>query len=95
MRGVRGDAVGLEELLGVSVVGGDEAHAAEARHALDDTAEAAVGLLDRGDDRGDHAGVADHVGVREVHERRSRSRSPISAQNRSATSSADIAGARS
>ncbi len=57
---------GVEQLLGVAVVGGHEADAAELGDPLDDPAEAAVGRLDRLDDGRDHAGVADHVRVREV-----------------------------
>ena len=38
-------------------------------HRLDDAAEAGVGRLDRLHDRRDHAGVADHVRVREVDDR--------------------------
>ena len=66
VRRVRADAVVLEQLLGVPVVGRHEADAACAVRRLDDLAEAGVGRLDRRDDRRDHAGVADHVRVREV-----------------------------
>ena len=43
-----------------------DAGAAARVHRSDDLAEAAVDRLDRRDRRRDHAGVADHVGVREV-----------------------------
>ena len=61
-----GRAVGLEHLLGVAVVGGDDAGPARLVHGGDDLGEVAVDLLDGGDRRRDHAGVADHVGVGEV-----------------------------
>ena len=91
MRGVRADAVVLEELLGVAVVGGDEAHAAALVDRVDDAAEARVGRLDRLDGRRDDAGVADHVRVREVDDDEA-VRRPVSAQNASATPAADISG---
>ena len=68
---VLGRAVGLEHVVGVAVVGGDHAGAAarrapprrpRARHAS--TVSTALHR------RGDHAGVADHVGVGEVDDRR-------------------------
>ena len=46
VRRVRADAVGLEHLLGVAVVGRDEADAAERRRRADDLAERGVGRLD-------------------------------------------------
>ena len=66
MRGVWADAVVGEELLGVPVVGDDEAHAAGPFDRAHDPAEARVGRLDRLHDRRNDSGVADHVGVREV-----------------------------
>ena len=72
VRGV-GRAVLLEHLVGVAVVGGDDARAALGVDRLDDPAEALVDGLDRRDRRLDHAGVADHVGVGEVDDREARS----------------------
>ena len=65
MGGVR-RAVGLEHLLAVAVVGGDDQRPALLVDGRDDLAEAGVRLLDRRDGGRDHAGVADHVGVGEV-----------------------------
>ena len=66
---VRADAVCLEHLLRVAVVGRHEADAAPALDGRDDLAEAAVHGLDRLHDGRDHSRVADHVGVGEVHDR--------------------------
>ena len=82
VRRVRADAVRLQHLLGVAVVGGDEADAAGGVRRLDDVAEALVGRPRPPRHGGDRAGVADHVRIREVDRRRSGSRLPISAANR-------------
>ncbi len=64
--GVRADAVGFEHLLGVAVVGGDEADAPERVGRLDDAPERRVGCLNGADDGRDHSGMPDHVGVCEI-----------------------------
>ena len=78
---VFGAAVRLDHVVGVAVVGGDQAGAAARAHGVADAAEAGVDRLDRRDGGRQHAGVADHVGVGEVddHEverRRFASRAP-------------------
>ena len=91
---MRADAVGLEHLLGVAVIGRHEADPAERERRLDDTAERGVRRLDGADDGRDHARVADHVGIREVDDAEAvavRQRSTTS----SATPAADISGFRS
>ncbi len=89
---VRADAVVLQERLGVPVVGDHERNAARPLDRLDHAAEAVVGRLHRLDDRRDHAGVADHVRVREVDDDEAVAVSSIARTNRSATSAADISG---
>ena len=71
VRGVR-PLVGLEHVLGVSVVGGDHAHAPGRVHRLNHPLKATVDGLDPADRGGDHSGVADHVGVGEVDDREPR-----------------------
>jgi len=61
-----GGAVGLEHVVAVAVVGGDDAGAAPGGYGLDHLAELGVDGLDRLDRGRDVAGVADHVGVGEV-----------------------------
>src|SRR4029077_12387741 len=56
----------LEHVVAVAVVGGDDAGAAPGRDRGDDLAEAGVDRFDRGHRGGDHARVADHVGVCEA-----------------------------
>ena len=92
---VRADAVGLQHLLGVAVVGGDEADAAERGGRLDDPPEGRVGRLDGAHDGGDHARVADHVGVREVDDAEAVALAAARATTSSATPAADISGFRS
>ena len=75
MGSVRADAVRLEQLLRVAVVGSDEADAAGGVRCLDDDTEAFVRDLDRGRHSGDRARVADHVRVGEVDHRPWRARS--------------------
>ena len=65
MGGVR-RAVGLEHVLGVAVVGGDDAGPTRFVHGRDHASQAPVDRLDRLDRRRDRSGVTDHVGVREV-----------------------------
>ena len=65
VRGV-GRAVGLEHVLGVAVVGGDDAGAAGLVDGGDDPGEAGVDGLDRAHGGRDRARVPDHVGVGEV-----------------------------
>ena len=69
VRRVRAPAVRLQQLLGVAVVGEDEAHAAG---ALEPTRSPGRGTHRRPrppHDRGNHPRVPDHVGVREVDDR--------------------------
>ena len=65
VRGVRADAVRVEHLLGVAVVGGDEATPPAARPRRR-PARGSVDRLDRLDRRRDRPGVPDHVRVGEV-----------------------------
>ena len=91
MRGVRA-AVGLEHVVGVAVIGGDHARAAGLVDGVDHLLQAPVDRLDRLHRGRDHAGVADHVGVREVDDPElGRVRAP-SAHERVAASGALIAG---
>src|SRR3954447_11504011 len=69
VRGVRARAVRLEHLLSVAMVCGDEAGSAETLDRRDHAPEAGVHGLHRSDHRRDHAGVPDHVRVREVDDR--------------------------
>ena len=77
-----GRAVGLEHVVAVAVVGGDDAGAADALDRRDHVAEAAVDLLDRLDGGGDDAGVTDHVRVGEVDDAEAVARPPTSARRR-------------
>ena len=67
-----GTAVGLQHVLGVTVIGCHHARAPVGVHRRHDLAEAGVDRLDRLNGRLDHARVADHVGVGEVDDRERR-----------------------
>ena len=62
-------AVGEQQLLGISVIGGDDHATARGHRRIDDAPDRAVGRGHRGAGRPEVAGVSDHVGVREVHDR--------------------------
>ena len=66
---VRARAVCLEHLLGVAVVGCDQADAARALDRLDDFAEARIGRLDGARHGRNGARVSDHVRIREIDDR--------------------------
>ena len=65
---VRAAGGGVDHLLAVAVVGGDDRDAALPLDRVQDPADADVDVLDRLDRGGEHAGVADHVAVGEVHD---------------------------
>ena len=64
-----GRAVGKGHLLGVAVIGRDEDAAADGERRVDNLADRGVGHLHGGERGREVAGVPDHVGVREVHDR--------------------------
>ncbi len=66
MGGVRAAGGGVDEHLGVAVVGGDEQASAALFDRLIDAVELGVDGLDGADGGFELAGVADHVGVGEV-----------------------------
>ena len=66
MSGERGNAVCVEHLVNVAVVGGDQALTAHLEDRVNDLAYAVVGRFDRLDGCLEHAGMADHVAVCEV-----------------------------
>src|SRR3954470_17182337 len=61
-----GGAVGLEHVVAVAVIGGDDAGAAPGGDGVDDLGELGVHSFQGLDGGGDDAGVAHHVGVGEV-----------------------------
>src|SRR3954463_230207 len=61
-----GGAVGLQHVVAVAVVGGDDAGAALGGDGVDDLGELGVDGFEGLDCGGDDAGVADHVGIGEV-----------------------------
>src|SRR5205807_9066780 len=67
VRGERRAVTRVDLVLRVAVVGGDEHRPAGGERGVGDLAQAAVDDLDRGDGGGEVTGVADHVGVGEVH----------------------------
>ena len=64
--GERGNAVCVEHLVNVAVVGGDQALTAHLEDRVNDLAYAVVGRFDRLDGCLEHAGMADHVAVCKV-----------------------------
>ena len=67
MRGLRAAGGRVDHLLGVAVVGGDDHGSAGTLEGSIDLAEAGINGFDGFDGGRNLAGVADHVGVGEVH----------------------------
>ena len=91
MGGVRA-AVLLEHVIGVPVVGGDQADATGVLNRLHHPPETAVDGLDRLHGRLDHSGVADHVRVGEVDDPEAEVASRPRSTNASAAATALISG---
>src|SRR6187402_1328510 len=65
---MRADAVALEHLLRVAVIGGHKAQSTGLVDTRDGATEGRIRSLDRCDDCGNRARMANHVGIREVHD---------------------------
>ena len=95
--------VAVAQLVGVAMIRGDRQEPHRGRRdrrvdredRVDDAAEARVDDLEGGDRRVPHAGVADHVRVREVGDDEVVAADPIASTRASVTPAALIAGSRS
>ena len=65
VRGI-GRPICVSHLFAVAVVGGDQASAAKRQNFRDDSRDAGIDCLHRFYAGRDYAGVADHIGIREV-----------------------------
>ena len=68
MRGVRPARGRVDHQLGVAMIGGNQQRAPFCSHCRLDTSEAGIHRFDGFDSGLDFSGVADHIGISEIHD---------------------------